>query len=334
MAKIVTLGEIMLRLSTSVGTRVLRANQFMAHYGGGEANVAVSLANYGHNVIFASKVPENHLGLAAIEHLRRANVDTSFVLRGGERLGSYYLESGVGERAAQVIYDRKYSSFSTLKELEWNLDDLFSDVELFHISGITPALSLNWRSLTIELVKAAKQAGCLISFDINFRQKLWSQASCKKFLEEILPYVDICSAGKLDAQFLMDIPPFTDKGEESVYYAESMHHLYPNIKIFYATKRTVYSASNNDLAGTLWLDGEYVESQVHHINPVIDRVGGGDAFSGGILHGLLTKKAPQDIIDFATAASALEHTLYGDDNQFSENEVYAYLQAGSGKIVR
>lgn len=324
----------MLRLSTTSGVRISRAQQFSAHYGGGEANVAISLANYGHQVAFASKVPANNLGVGAIEHLRRAGVATNYVLTGGERLGTYYLEAGVGERAAQVIYDRKYSSFSLMEDLEWDLTELFAGVELFHISGITPALSQRWRELTIDLIKAAKKAGCLISFDINYRQKLWSQSEVQQFLKSVLPLVDICSAGSLDAQYLMAIPSFTGSKDEIAYYYQAMQARYPNIQLFYSTKRTVHSASHNDLVGTLWADGQYFESDVHSIDPIIDRVGGGDAFAGGVLHGILTQDTPQHLVEFATAASALEHTIHGDDNQFSVAEIEAFMQAGSGKIVR
>ncbi|MFC4770429.1 sugar kinase [Enterococcus hermanniensis] len=334
MAKIVTLGEIMLRLSTTVGTRVARAHSFRAHYGGGEANVAISLANYGHHVSFASKVPENHLGKAAIEHLRRSGVDTQFMLAGGERLGTYYLEMGSGARASQVIYDRKGSSFAEMTALEWDIDQLFKDVAIFHISGITPALSDTWRSMTLDLIKAAKNSGCLISLDINYRQKLWGTNGCKAFLKEVLPLIDICSAGKLDAQYLLEISPYTGSDNEMIYYNEQMHQLYPNIKIFYSTIRTVYSASHNDLVGTFWSNGKYVESRVHTINPIVDRIGGGDAFAGGILHGILTNQEPQQIVDFATAASALEHTVFGDENQFSESEIIAYMASSSGEVLR
>lgn len=334
MVKIVTLGEIMLRLSTTVGTRVTRAHSFMAHYGGGEANVAISLANYGHQVSFASKVPANHLGTAAIEHLKRSGVDTQFMLAGGDRLGTYYLEMGSGARASQVIYDRKGSSFAEMTELEWEIDQLFKDVTIFHISGITPALSNNWRSMTLELIKAAKKAGCMISLDINYRQKLWGANGCTAFLKEVLPLVDICSAGKLDAQYLLAIPAFTGSGNEIIYYNEQIQQLYPNIKVLYSTIRTVYSASHNDLVGTFWSNGKYVESRVHQIDPIVDRIGGGDAFAGGILHGILTNQEPQQIVEFATAASALEHTVFGDENQFSESEIIAYMNSNSGEVLR
>lgn len=336
MGKVVTLGEIMLRFSTDCGTRIAQTESFTAHYGGGEANVAVSLANYGHQVVFASKVPDNALGEAVKKHLARYDVDTSYLLKGGPRLGSYYLEAGVGERAASVIYDRAGSSFATMTTIEWDTDSLFADCDIFHISGITPALSDAWKKLTLHLIQAAKAAGCLVSFDVNYRGKLWSQAEAGETIREILPYVDYCSAGKLDAQHFLDVPTYNgaSEEEEATYYYQAMQKKYPNISVFYSTKRKVHSASANDLIGTLWAEGRYYKSQCHLIDPIVDRVGGGDAFAGGVLHGLLRKEDYQNVISFATAASALKHTVHGDCNQFSQQEVESFLAMGSGKIIR
>lgn len=335
MGKVVTLGEIMLRLSTQQGLRLAQSEGFEAHYGGGEANVAISLANYGHEVAFASKVPENSLGEAVKRHLQRYGVATNFLLQGGPRLGTYYMESGIGERAASVIYDRAGSSFAGMQEVEWDMAKLFDHVDIFHISGITPALSANWRKLTLTLMQAAKKAGCKISFDINYRGKLWTQKEAGETLQDLLPLVDYCSAGKMDALYLLEIPEMPkEQPNEAIYYYQKMQELFPNIQVFYSTKREVYSASANQLIGTLWMENQYYESQAHRIDPIVDRVGGGDAFSGGVLHGLLNKDAPQSIINFATAASALKHTIHGDCNQFSQTEVESFLAAGSGKIIR
>jgi 2-dehydro-3-deoxygluconokinase len=206
MGKVVTLGEIMLRLSTTAGTRLAQAEDFSAHYGGGEANVAISLANYGHHAVFASKVPTNELGHAVKKHLNRYGVDISQLLMGGPRLGTYYLEAGVGERGASVVYDRAGSSFAVMEKLEWTLEELFQNTDIFHLSGITPALSASWRELTVTLLKAAKKAGCKISFDVNYRGKLWTPEEAGKSIRAILPYVDYCSAGSLDAQHFLGTP--------------------------------------------------------------------------------------------------------------------------------
>ncbi|MGM0173127.1 sugar kinase [Enterococcus sp. DIV0800] len=332
MAKVVTLGEIMLRLSTRAGTRLQRSESLFAHYGGGEANVAVSLANYGHEVYFASKIPDNSLGSGVVEHLRRSNVSTKFLLKGGERLGTYYVESGIGERSSKVLYDRAYSSFAQITENEWAELDLFEGVDIFHVSGITPALSSSWRALTLELITTAKKAGCKISFDINFRSKLWTQKEAAETLQVILPKVDYCSAGKLDALYLMGIEE--KEQADLTYYYEKIQALYPNLTAIYSTKRVVHSSDVNDLTGTLWLDKQYFESKMHELDFIIDRVGGGDAFAGGILHALLTMSNGQDMVDFATAAAALKHTVYGDDNQFSAIEVEEFLNSNSSKIIR
>lgn len=334
MGKVVTLGEIMLRFSTQQGVRLAQSDDLAVHYGGGEANVAISLANYGHKALFASKVPQNPLGEAVKKHLNRYGVCTDFLLQGGQRLGTYYVESGIGQRAASVVYDRAGSSFASMTSLEWEPDKLFADVDIFHVSGITPALSKAWRSFTLELMKAAKARGCKISFDINYRGKLWSQAEASAVLKTLLPYVDYCSAGKLDALYLMGISEYSGQEDELPYYYAELQKLYPNIQLFYSTKREVKSASENTLIGTLWTDQTYYQSKMHLLSPIVDRVGGGDAFCGGILHGILTQQEPQKNVDFATAASALKHTVQGDCNQFSQEEVNSFLAAGSGKIIR
>ncbi|MBX8936474.1 sugar kinase [Enterococcus gilvus] len=331
MAKIVCLGEIMLRLSAEAGTRLHQAQQLDVFYGGGEANVAVSLANFGHQVQFVSKVADNGFGQGAERHLRSYGVKTDYLLKGDGRLGAYYVEQGTGQRATSVIYDRQNSAFALMNELEWTINELFSEVDLFHISGITPALSEQWQILTLEVIKAAKKAGCKISFDCNYRQNLWSQEAAGTFLSKVLPLIDYCSAGKMDAIYLLGIPA---GGSDAAYYYQKMQELFPNITAFYSTKRIVHSTCVNELQGTLWLDGVCHTSKNHQIDPIIDRIGGGDAFTGGILHGLLNDRSPDEIIEFATAASVLKHTVKGDCNQFSESEVWKFVQSDSAKIER
>lgn len=331
MAKVLTLGEIMLRLST-VESRLAETSEMQAHYGGGEANVAISLANFGHRAYFASKVPDNALGLAVKRHLNRFGVHTDYLLFGGQRLGIYFLEQGVGIKAANVVYDRAYSSFSQMKENEWERLDLFAGIDLFHLSGITPALSPAWVELLIKLMQEAKSRKVKISFDINFRGKLWSQAQASVALKQILPYVDYLSAGKLDAQYLLGIENAQDLSLEQCY--QEMQKLYPNIQVIYSTNRTILSAKHNQLQGTIYAQNQYYKSEVIDIPDIIDRVGGGDAYSAGILHGLLSGYSAQETVNFATAASALKHMVYGDCNQFTLEEVQAYLENGSSKINR
>ncbi len=332
MGKILTIGEIMLRLSTETGVRLSQASSFGVHYGGGEANVAVSLANYQHQVTFASKVPDNSLGEAVEKHLNAYGVNTDFLLKGGPRLGTYYLESGVSVRAANVIYDRALSSFSLMKKSEWDLEDLFAGAELFHISGITAALSDDWAALTLRLVQYAKDHKILVSFDINYRGKLWSQKRAGEVIQTILPYVDYCSAGEKDAIYLLGIAQKEAAGVD--HYYQEMSKLFPAIQVFYSTKRMVHSASFHELQGTLWKDGQYFESANYQMDQIVDRVGGGDAFAGGVLHKLLEGSSGQQIIDFGTAASVLKHTVHGDCDQFSVQEVESFLENGSGVILR
>lgn len=331
MAKVLTLGEIMLRLST-VESRLAETSEMQAHYGGGEANVAISLANFGHQAYFASKVPDNALGLAVKHHLNRFGIHTDYLLFGGQRLGIYFLEQGFGIKAANVVYDRAYSSFSQMKENEWERLDLFAGVDLFHLSGITPALSPAWVELLIKLMQEAKSRKVKISFDINFRGKLWSQAQASVALKQILPYVDYLSAGKLDAQYLLGIENAQDLSLEQCY--QEIKKRYPNIQVIYSTNRTILSAKHNQLQGTIYSQNQYYKSEVIDIPDIIDRVGGGDAYSAGILHGLLSGYSAQEIVNFATAASALKHMVYGDCNQFTLEEVQAYLKNGSSKINR
>ena len=210
MKKIITFGEILLRLSTTVGERILQANQLTMNYGGAEANVAVSLANFGYDVNFVSKVPNNAFGDAVERHLRSNGVHTNYVLRGGERLGAYYLETGIGERSAQVIYDRKHSSISMLAEDEINFDEIFQDATLFHVSGITPALSPTLSDITLLALKKAKEHGVTTSFDFNYRSKLWSKEEAAKAFKRLLPYVDICSCGEKDAIHFLGIKEADD----------------------------------------------------------------------------------------------------------------------------
>lgn len=331
MAKVLTLGEIMLRLST-VESRLAETSEMQAHYGGGEANVAISLANFGHQAYFASKVPDNALGLAVKHHLNRFGVHTDYLLFGGQRLGIYFLEQGFGIKAANVVYDRAYSSFSQMKENEWERLDLFAGIDLFHLSGITPALSPAWVELLIKLMQEAKSRKVKISFDINFRGKLWSQAQASVALKQILPYVDYLSAGKLDAQYLLGIENAQDLSLEQCY--QEIKKRYPNIQVIYSTNRTILSAKHNQLQGTIYSQNQYYKSEVIDIPDIIDRVGGGDAYSAGILHGLLSGYSAQEIVNFATAASALKHMVYGDCNQFTLEEVQVYLENGSSKINR
>lgn len=337
MKKVVTFGEIMLRCATQPGTRLKQATQFSVHYGGAEANVAVSMANFGYPTYFVSKVPNNPFGNAVEAHLKSQGVHTDLFLKGGERLGTYYVETGVGERSSQVVYDRKYSSFSQLQPTELDVDSMLKDASILHVTGITPALSINLREIVLMLVKKARELGVLVSFDFNYRAKLWHAQEAGETIRQLLPFVDICFCGELDVIHLLgfkqlkaSIPP----KERLVDYYKQLTTMFPNIWYVGSTFRTVQSASANLLQGNLFFNGELSQSKVHQIEPIIERVGGGDAFAAGILYGILEGLEKEQTVSFATAASALKHTIYGDHNDFTKEEVWQFIETDAGKIVR
>jgi 2-dehydro-3-deoxygluconokinase len=337
MKKVVTLGEILLRFSTEAGKRLTQANQLNINYGGAEANVGVSLANFGYNVYFVSKVPNNALGVGAQKHLRSYGVNIDYMFKGGERLGTYYVETGIGDRNTQIIYDRSGSSISEISEGDLTFDDIFKDVELYHISGITPALSPELKKLTLLSLQKAKEKGITTSFDINYRTQLWEHAEAAKVIQSLLPYVDICSCSERDAIYLLGIPApkqsYTTK-QKLIYFYEEILKKYPNIQLLFSTFRDIISSSENTLQGNLYIKGNLYQSRIHRLSPIVDRVGGGDAFTSGILYGFLENKYPQDTVAFATAASALKHTVEGDFNPFTDQEIYAYSKKEKSDIQR
>ena len=261
-------------------------------------------------------------------------IDTNLVATEYGRLGTYFLEQGNAGRASRVTYDRLYSSISVLNELCWNLDEIFIDTDLLHISGILPALSKKWQAWAVEVVCKAKEYGCYVSFDMNYRSKLWSYEEAYPCFQQILPYVDILSAGRLDAiHFLQVVTAEEDVSLEEIY--RRVKEKYANIKVLYSTKRNVFSTNHHELQGFyVGEDNNFVESKIYDIQPVIDRVGGGDAFAAGILNGVLKGWDSQQIVDFGTASSVLKHTVFGDWNPFDENEVFEFMNQKSGQIVR
>ncbi len=327
----------MLRLSTQTGERLSNAKQLLMHYGGGEANVGISLSHFGYDVYFVSKIPNNPLGLGVERHLLSHGVHTDYLMTGGERLGTYYLETGVGERSAKVTYDRKYSSFSKLVVEELDFDEIFKDAALFHLSGITPALSAGLQEAALIALQKAKEHGVMTSFDCNYRASLWSHQEAAEVFQNLLPYVDICFCGELDAIYLLGIEQASDsltREEKLVFYYKKIRELYPNIRYMSSTFRDVISASHNVLQGTLFVDERLYVSKKHVINPIVDRVGGGDAYAAGILFSLLGSLSPQTAVSFASAASALKHTVSGDCNTFTQEEVFQFAENSSGKISR
>ena len=340
MAKIVTLGELMLRLSTNNNERFVQANQFAACYGGGEANVAVSLANYGHDAYFVSKFPKNEIGDAAKQALNKFNVHTDYVLRGGKRLGIYYLETGSALRPSKVIYDRAHSSISEASASEFDFESIFKDADWFHFSGITPALSDNAVEIIKKALEAAKRHNVIVSCDLNYRKKLWTSEKAISVMRPLMKYVDVCIGNEEDAKLCLGFEPDSDvnKGQTdaSGYYSifKKMQAEF-GFKYVASTLRESYSASHNGWKALIYNGKEFYESKHYDINPIVDRVGSGDSFSAGLIHGLLKYKDQAKALEFAVAASALKHTIPGDFNIFSETEVETLMNGdASGRVQR
>jgi pfkB domain protein len=343
MAKIVTMGEIMLRLSTPNNEKFIQADEFDINYGGGEANVAVSLANYGHDAEFVSALPKNPIGDAAIATLRKYNVGTKHISRSGERVGVYFLETGSAMRASNVVYDRAHSSISTAKADEFDFDAIFKDADWFHFTGITPAVSDSAAELTEVALKAAKKAGVTVSVDLNFRKKLWSSEKAKRIMTNLMQYVDVCIGNEEDAEKVLGFKPGnTDvtAGElELNGYVDIFNQICDQFKFKYviSSLRESFSASNNDWSACI-MDGatrEFYHSKKYHVTPIVDRVGGGDSFAAGLICGLCDKKDFKSALEFAVAASALKHTIPGDFNLVTREDVEGLAGGdGSGRVQR
>ncbi|MGL4453205.1 MAG: sugar kinase [Sarcina sp.] len=333
--KILGIGEIMMRL-TPVGAEILKTSSvFDESYGGGEANVICSLANFGYDTKFFTKLPNNDLGKKAIKTLKYRDVDTSSIIFGDGRLGIYFLENGYGIRNSKVIYDRSYSSFSMIDSKEINIQNLLEGIKLIHISGITAALSSELRKITLEILKFAKEKGIIVSYDSNFRAKLWTAKECGAFLAQVLNYVDIAFLGDLDITKLLNIKyDFTGNYKEDlrVLY-KKLNEQYPNIKYMASTKREIESANKNSITAYIFEKKNICESKRYSFE-ILDRVGAGDAFSAGVLHGILSGKENQEIVDFAVGASILKHTYKGDINYCDLEEVENFIKSGVCAISR
>lgn len=340
MAKIVTLGEIMLRLSSPNHSRIVQSQQFDACYGGGEANVAVCMSHFGHDTYFVSKIPSQEIGDSAVKALNSEGVHTDYIVRGGDRLGIYFLESGSCNRASKVIYDRAHSAISEAKPSEFDFAKTLKGASIFHFSGITPALSDNAAKIVEKACKTAKKMGILVSCDLNFRKKLWTKEKAQSIMRPLMQYVDICIGNEEDAEACLGFKPDADvtggktdaKGYEGIFKAMVEEF---GFKIVATTLRESYSASHNGWKALLYDGEKFYESKHYDIQPIVDRVGSGDSFSGGLLHGLLKYEDKQKAIEFATACSALKHTIPGDFNQVKENEVITLMEGdGSGRVQR
>jgi len=338
--KVVTFGEIMLRLAPEGYLRFVQADKFDATYGGAESNVSVSLANYGLESVFVTKLPDNEIGNAALNSLRRYGVNTSSIVRGGKRVGIYYLEKGASQRSSKVIYDRAYSSISEADINDFDWDKIFDAANHFHFTGITPALSSNCYELCKVALKSAKSHGLTVSCDLNYRKNLWTREQAGKAMRTLMPYVDICIANEEDAADVFGIvADHTDitqgKLDNDSYYkvAKRLKEEF-GFKYVAITLRSSRSANDNDWAAILY-DGERVYTSKKYPIHIVDRVGGGDSFGAGLIYSLLMKYEPQAVIEFATAASCLKHSIEGDYNLVSVAEVLRLAGGdGSGRVHR
>lgn len=341
--KVVTMGEIMLRLSTPNNERFIQADEFDINYGGGEANVSVSLSNYGFETEYVTALPNNPIGDSAIASLRRYGVGTKYISRSGERVGIYYLETGSAMRASNVVYDRAHSSISEARPEEFDFDEIFKDAGWFHFTGITPAISDSAAELTRLACIAAKKAGVTVSCDLNFRKKLWTSQKAQNVMSELMQYVDVCIGNEEDAEKVLGFKAAaTDvtKGELNLKGYEDVFNQMVDafgFKYVISSLRQSVSASNNGWSACI-MDGtsrEFYHSKTYTILPIVDRVGGGDSFAAGCICGLLDGKDMKSVLEFGVAASALKHTIPGDFNLVSRAEVEALAGGdGSGRVSR
>ena len=309
-------------------------------YGGGEANVAVSCANYGHDAYFVTKLPEHEIGQSAVNALRKYGVMTDYIARGGDRVGIYYLETGVAMRPSKVIYDRAHSAIAEADAADFDFDRIMEGADWFHWSGITPAISDKAAELTRLACEAAKRHGVTVSVDLNFRKKLWTKEKAQSVMKPLMKYVDVCIGNEEDAELCLGFKPDADVESghtDAEGYKEIFRRMSEEFEFSYviSTLRESFSASHNGWKAMIYNGKEFYVSKHYDIDPIVDRVGGGDSFSGGIIHGLLTKPTQGEALEFAVAASALKHTVSGDFNLVSVAEVEA-LAGGdaSGRVQR
>ncbi|MBQ7898212.1 MAG: sugar kinase [Clostridia bacterium] len=340
MKRIVTFGEIMLRLAPEGYMRFVQADTLGATFGGGEANVAVSLSNYGMDAAFVTKLPTHDIGQCAVNSLRKFGVDTSSIVRGGDRVGIYFLEKGASQRPSKVIYDRAHSSISEAKLSDFDWKEIFEGADWFHFTGITPALGDNVADICLEACKEAKKQGLTVSCDLNYRKKLWTREKAGQVMAGLMEYVDVCIANEEDAGDVFGIHAantnitggkISEEGYKDVAKQLADRFGFKKVAI---TLRSSISANDNDWAAMLYESGEYYFSKSYRMH-IVDRVGGGDSFGAGLIYATLSEMKSQDIIEFAVAASCLKHSIEGDFNLVSVAEVNQLAGGdGSGRVVR
>lgn len=330
MKKIVCFGEIMMRLNPLNKERFIQADNFAISYSGAEANVCASLANYfedSSQIYFVSKVPANELGKSSIKTLRSQNINTEYVVQGGQRLGLYFLEEGASQRPSKVIYDRKNSSFAESSVTDYNWDIIFEDCSWFHFSGITPALSENLAEICKMACKKAKEKNIKISCDLNYRKKLWSTEKANSVMSELFEFVDVCIANEEDVQNVFGLQGSYEELAQKIIQKFSC-------KLVAFTLRESFSADKNIWSSLLFSKTESFKSEKYEIQ-IVDRVGAGDSFSGALIYALLNDYSNQNSLEFATAASCLKHSIHGDFNQVTVDEVLSLMNGNSnGRIQR
>ncbi len=338
--KVVTFGEIMLRFAPEGYNRLFQTPVMNGTFGGGEANVSVSLANYGIDTAYVTKLPLNPIADACIRELKGFGVDTSFIARGGERMGVYYMEKGASVRGSNVIYDRAHSSIATAVAGDFDWDKIFDGADWFHFTGITPALSDELAEITYQALKIAKSKGLSVSCDINYRKKLWTKEKANMVMSTLMPYVDLCICNEEDASDVFGISAAGTNVEKGSLSREGYKEVAKKLvdrfgfKKVAITLRESFSANDNDWSAMLY-DGVTAHFSAKYSLHIVDRVGGGDSFGGGLIYGLLTDKSDKDALEFAVAASALKHTIEGDYNRVNAKEVEALIKnGGSGRVQR
>lgn len=339
MKKIVTFGEMMMRLKPSNMKRVLQANQFDVDYGGSEANVAVSLSLFGDHAAYVTKFPDNILGQAATNKLREYGVDTSLIQYGGPRLGMYVFEKGHSVRSTKVTYDRAGSSFAISKADEYDWSKLLAGADYFYFSGITPALSAELRKAVLSACEYCKENGIKVVCDLNFRGKLWTPEEAQAFMKKIMPYLTICLVNDEDFEQSLGIRAFdgdmTHGIQQQGWFEKGMQEIvkrYPNVKVVASVLRNIQSVDHSIWKGIVLHDGKFAESPAYKVD-VLEGVAGGDAFGAGLMHGILNGFADQELVDYAIAASVLKLTVLGDLNITTEADVRAVMEGGAGVRV-
>lgn len=340
MKKVVTFGEIMLKLSSIGHQRFVQSRQMNVEYAGAEANVAVSLANFDIPVAFVSKVPDNDFGQAACNTLRAYGVETGFMVRGGERMGIYFAEKGASQRSSKVVYDRQNSAISKAAMADFDWESIFKDAQWFHFTGITPALSPNLADICLQACQQAKKMGLTVSCDLNYRSKLWAKEEARKTMGRLAEYIDVCIANESDIADVFGI----ESEDNDVEHGRISDEAYDNIaaqlmgkypfRMLAITKRESLSADDNNWSASFYVGKERFHSRKYHVH-IVDRIGSGDSFAAGLIYGLLNGYDSQKVIDFATAASCLKHSVEGDFNLVGKAEVESLMNNNyTGRIQR